>query len=308
MKNYLLLIFLVILIATVNITAQTKSNTPVFMAIKDIEMLVEPGVCWVKVDAYPSIIVTNNSSAKVALVSGLGEDGHFPLGTTVETWKATDENGNETITSFKIIVSTFNDPPSVNLVDDLVINKDSGIVEIPITGISAGNDCEDQQIVGVLVCSSNKEVVTSEVIYIPGDDNGTLKLTPGKTGKANIVFLVLDSGGEENGGSDVATIMFNVEVVESKNKSVLEKENNYFNLKMYPNPAKGFVHIDINGTEVNNLDVSVFSVTGKLVMQQQYKEQENITLNISNQKQGVYFVKLNIDGKETVRKLVLGRQ
>lgn len=79
---------------------------------------------------------------------------------------------------------------------------------------------------------------------------------------------------------------------------------------LYPNPTSGKTTLMINSNINSLLEVSIYDVTGKLVVNTVNKEElfegiNQITLNTENLLSGVYFVTLNTTvGKETVKLIV----
>ncbi|NLO01637.1 MAG: T9SS type A sorting domain-containing protein, partial [Bacteroidales bacterium] len=53
--------------------------------------------------------------------------------------------------------------------------------------------------------------------------------------------------------------------------------------------------------------VAVYTVTGKQVIRRVFSETQLITFSMEDNVSGMYFVKLNIEGKEFVKKLILNR-
>ena len=67
---------------------------------------------------------------------------------------------------------------------------------------------------------------------------------------------------------------------------------------IYPNPAKGFVHLAGNGVQ----KVEIFTVTGQLVMEQQGSVEK---INVENLENGFYFVRLRfVSGERNVKLLI----
>ncbi len=79
------------------------STAPWILPVADIEIDVEAGTGATGID-YPEITYGDNCGASLTLVSGLGQDGLFPVGTTTETWVAADASGNTDTVSFKVVV------------------------------------------------------------------------------------------------------------------------------------------------------------------------------------------------------------
>lgn len=70
-------------------------------------------------------------------------------------------------------------------------------------------------------------------------------------------------------------------------------------LKVYPNPAKGRVYLSVSETS----RVGIFSITGKLVKQQQVNKSNN-SIDISDLRAGIYFVRM-IDAISNAQKLIV---
>lgn len=295
--------------ATCNSVVTIEDNiVPTITQVDDINIVVEPGMCETSINAYPQLEVNDNCNTKLELVSGKGPEGSFPLGTTTETWRVSDDFGNESEISFNINLTTYNDAPTIDDVNDLVISKDSGAVEIELTGITTGNDCENQRIIGVIVSSSNKSVLTASVVYKPGDSTAKLTLTPGEAGKVNVTVVVLDNGGKENGGTDLATLLFKVEVAESKKATDAPIFEHIFDFKMYPNPTSGNVFFDVKSTNPSDVGISIYSMTGEKVIDKYFRPGENMRINMNGNISGMYIVKIETEGKQIIKKLVLEEQ
>ncbi len=79
------------------------SLAPWILPVADIEIGVEAGTGATGID-YPEITYGDNCGASLTLVSGLGRDGLFPVGTTTEAWVAADASGNTDTVSFRVEV------------------------------------------------------------------------------------------------------------------------------------------------------------------------------------------------------------
>ncbi len=79
------------------------------------------------------------------------------------------------------------------------------------------------------------------------------------------------------------------------------KQNAISGLNMYPNPvSKGTLYITSNSSEAKS--VAVYDVLGKQVLN---TKTSNSTVDVSNLKGGVYFVKISEDGKSDTKKLII---
>ena len=69
-------------------------------------------------------------------------------------------------------------------------------------------------------------------------------------------------------------------------------------MNLYPNPANEFVNIDIDYLIDN---VQIIDALGKEI---KYLNIENNRINIKNFKSGVYFLKINSEGKNFYQKFI----
>jgi hypothetical protein len=61
---------------------------------------------------------------------------------------------------------------------------------------------------------------------------------------------------------------------------------------MYPSPNKGILNIDIkNAIDINIIEV--YNVTGQLVAKFENQNQTKNTFDLSNQSNGLYFIRIN---------------
>ncbi len=71
--------------------------------------------------------------------------------------------------------------------------------------------------------------------------------------------------------------------------------------KVFPNPANDFIQLD--GVEAENTSVQIFNNIGQLVIQQN----NSIKIDVSNLENGLYFVKLKTETKNSVTKVIIQR-
>ena len=65
---------------------------------------------------------------------------------------------------------------------------------------------------------------------------------------------------------------------------------NFFNI--YPSPSKGILNIDmINSVDMNSIEV--YNVTGQLVAKFENQLQTKNVFDLSNQSNGLYFIRMN---------------
>jgi len=78
-------------------------------------------------------------------------------------------------------------------------------------------------------------------------------------------------------------------------------------ITLYPNPTTGVVNIDFNYSQSKRLVVQVFNILGGQVYSKELGEQQvgQTTVDLSNQADGLYIVKVTADGEVTTEKIVL---
>jgi len=161
---------------------------PAFVPVENTEVVLEPGLTESAIE-YPAIEVLDNCTLVPELVEGLGPDGIFPAGTTTETWVVEDGGGNTDPLSFSVTIIT--------PVDDITANEDDPPVMVELSGISYGNDAEEQTVT-VTAENDNAELVTGIAVNYTSGDTGSLEieLAPEMWGDALITITVEDSEGE----------------------------------------------------------------------------------------------------------------
>jgi len=111
------------------------------------------------------------------------------------------------------------------------------------------------------------------------------------TESGDYTFTVTVSDGTE---SESATVSFYV--TECLGVEEIDVEN----VSVYPNPASSMINIDgLNGFA--NLEVSIVNLQGQIVM----KVVNSLEINLKDVDAGIYFININCDGKQIVRKIVV---
>ena len=130
------------------------------------------------------------------LIEGMGADGIFPVGTTTETWVAVDGRGNRDTLSFTVTLIATNDLPTIDPIADVTVDEDDSPVTVELTGISYGNDLEEQTLT-LTAESDNAELVSAITVNYTSGSTGSLEidLAPDAHGTALITVSVEDSEG-----------------------------------------------------------------------------------------------------------------
>jgi len=76
--------------------------------------------------------------------------------------------------------------------------------------------------------------------------------------------------------------------------------------EIYPNPAQGILNITCSGFKTENGSIKVLSVDGKELFTHQVKKgNENIELDLTELKAGMYLCKLNIGDRSSTQKIII---
>lgn len=164
---------------------------------------------------------------------------------------------------------------------------------------------------------------TLEPVFNP-DVLEYISVVPLGTFTANVGVTLSDSRATYSGagaidvvtGSGVATIVVKAEdvtvtktykvtiYVGSKPKVVLSAEEQLAkSLNIYPNPASELITLDLAATEMNEVQVAIFNVDGKL-LKSQLINRENNTIDISTLRSGLLMVQLKYGDTTVVRKVL----
>jgi len=75
------------------------------------------------------------------------------------------------------------------------------------------------------------------------------------------------------------------------------------NLIVYPNPTDGLLQIQL-GESFNLIDIEVINIDGKIVINKQFGNKNNLDLDLTSLANGVYIIKLKADDKQAVLRIV----
>jgi hypothetical protein len=215
--------------------------------------------------------------------------------------------------------------PTIADVAGVTILKEPLLLEIPLTQITAGETDGSQNVVSVTATSDNPALFTGlQVEYIPGEKSGMLimSVAPGVSGEAVVTLSVKDNGGTVNGGSDTTLKQFRVTVTAgsdaitvilldgagSQLATGIAGVGSNFALKVWPNPTKGRVNIDLTWNGIRQMEVKVYNMLGVEVFSREYKAGEMVWFDLSDKTSGMYVVQMNIGGTPVIHKVILDRK
>ncbi|MGB0788132.1 MAG: HYR domain-containing protein, partial [Marinirhabdus sp.] len=115
--------------ADINLVAPIDPNAPVINCPMDITANAEPGVCTAVVNfGAPVAVDPNGGSVTVTQTAGPASGSDFPVGDTVVTFMATnDEAPNETASCSFTVTVVDNQPPMITCPADITVGNDPGI-------------------------------------------------------------------------------------------------------------------------------------------------------------------------------------
>jgi hypothetical protein len=145
--------------------------------------------------------------------------------------------------------------------------------------VAEGNE---QYITIGFFANSVEELDTTSLNYFPAAFINGVYIAP-----MNVIYYYIDD----------------VSLIDLDSALSVEEHNLQRRFSMFPNPAKHQVNISAN---YNLQQVSVFDISGKLLLQRQTEAMQNYTLNTSPLSKGVYFVEVVFgDGMRARERLVV---
>ncbi|WP_159521579.1 HYR domain-containing protein [Sunxiuqinia indica] len=147
----------------------------------------------------------------VEQTAGLASGSEFPVGITVVTFTATDASGNTSESSFAVTVAGINKAPVIDAIADQAVSPYTVTMEVPLSGISAGDDCMAQVVSTITAEAADPSLVTGAVVtHIEEEETAVLTLTlAGQvSGSSEITVTLKDNAGTANGGVDETSTSF----------------------------------------------------------------------------------------------------
>ena len=80
-------------------------------------------------------------------------------------------------------------------------------------------------------------------------------------------------------------------------------------ISIYPNPASNIVNIDLGSVEFGkDITIDIYDMLGRKVGTHNHNSSEgSIEINVSSFSEGLYFVKMNINGHSVTEKVLIAR-
>lgn len=108
------------------------------------------------------------------------------------------------------------------------------------------------------------------------------------------------------------SIVIHVPKTAKKSVELLSEQNNFGSegnseIRVFPNPTKGQVQIELGGINSSEFDVVVTNLAGQKLIQRTYRSTHRIQLDLSDNTAGIYFVNVIAGDKRKLSKIVLQR-
>jgi hypothetical protein len=227
---------------------------------------------------YAAPVATDNclgNGGMFALVSGLPSGAAFPTGTTTNTYTYTDADGNIGACTFEVTVLT-----KLQLTLDTIL-PDKGGLEIGGVYISVS---------GSLSPYTFEWMRNGEVFPLTTEDLDSV-------GYGSYTVLITDEVG--------CTIEGGPYVIDSLVKT--KTPDWAYGLSIRPNPTSGQLSVVFPNQLNEEVQFTVFDMTGRLVLQQTEIRPERVDFDMSGVPQGMYTVLIRIKNQVLARKIVVSR-
>jgi len=80
------------------------------------------------------------------------------------------------------------------------------------------------------------------------------------------------------------------------------------NIKVFPNPTSNQLFVNIDLPSLENTEIQIFNLDGKLLLDNQFSSPQNqIELNVSNFASGIYILKITLDDEIVTKRITVNR-
>ncbi|MEZ5046392.1 MAG: T9SS type A sorting domain-containing protein [Chitinophagaceae bacterium] len=123
-----------------------------------------------------------------------------------------------------------------------------------------------------------------------------------KGNKVRLMFVATDSS-QGSGGALVEAAIDDIQILEISKSGVGVQDINALSFILYPNPAHHEVSIQTN--HIGNTKVQFLDLLGNIVFQKNISGNTATKVDVSRLTKGIYFVKLECDGKTSIQKMTI---
>jgi hypothetical protein len=227
---------------------------------------------------YPEPELSDNcllDAGALQMTEGLPSGSTFPQGVTTVRYQATDRAGNTSTCSFE-----------VNVTNDLQITVD--------TLHRINQDGQDGFI--NITASGGVPLYTFEWTHNGEFFSSNRNITTNVAGDYQVKIT------DSNGCTVDTTLMM---VVGLRPAPALEK-----NIRVFPNPTENEVHVELNLANREPIDMQVFDQFGRRIIQLENLDPQTKrhTIDLSNQPNGLYLLKIIVGNRFAARKIILSNE
>ena len=220
-----------------------------------------------------------------------------PVHTITFSLSSTKENAYGMLTPAYFCIDDFNgtapgqpqdEPPYVvNPVEDVVFNEFPQTIQINLEGVATDPDNDDDQIVYSIVSNSNQEQLNAAM---SGKTLNLTRLSREET-TADIVMRATSNG---------LYVDFNIHVIINYVPDGID-ENENIAISIYPNPAHDIIFVGANN-DLPVQHIEMYDITGRKVLTSTETE-----INVSELESGVYFIRINCNGRDAIHRVFTER-
>lgn len=233
--------------------------------------------------------VTDNlyDNTQVSLVSESNVN-PFVLGTYYDTYTATDASGNVTIVKREVIVYDGVKPIIAGKNGDILrVGTYSNFNLVDYIKMTDNYDAPS-------LLRANLEILSNDLnTYVDNIYSATFQTTDnsGNVSEPYTLFIIVNEDYPKVG---------DVGVQEVSEETILT---------VAPNPSTGLINVTINLPSNETVTAAVYNMLGAKVVDVVDSELQNgtFTIDLSSQTEGVYFIRMEVNGKVINRKVVLSR-
>ena len=178
-------------------------------------------------------------------------------------------------------------PYIVNPVEDIVFDDFPQSIQVNLDGVATDPDNDDDQIVYSIVSNSNQEQLSAEM----SGKMLNLTRTSREEATADLVMRATSNG---------LYVDFNIHVIISAVPDGIEEDEDV-TISVYPNPAHNFIHVETMCTS-SLQRIDLYDITGRKVLSTTETE-----INVSELESGVYFIRINYVGRDTIHRVLIER-
>jgi len=130
------------------------------------------------------------------------------------------------------------------------------------------------------------------------------RVVPGMPGRRDMWTLAFQPGRNRVLiATSAGTFIYNFGDITGTRKPDIQSTD----VNIYPNPNDGIFSLSFNDQKYSEVGISVFSLSGTLVHNQIFNADTQVSLNLSDQVPGMYFLKIIYGREQIVKKLIINR-